>query len=332
MTATHPRRILVAIKHLESMSLPAVLKAAQIARATGADIELFHALAEPVVLDLYRAHKFSAGVIEDQILLRARRTLEEIADRLRVHSIRVRTSVSWDFPAYEAIVRQAIKSKVDLIVAQRYGGRHVAAGLMHLTDWELIKLSPIPVLLVKNPRPYRHPAILAAVDPSHPVAASSRLDRSILQMAGMLSRKLCGKLHAVHAYEFVPLIGAAQNVTGDVIDAIEAQASRRAAASFARLLRPFKIAKARRHLLPATPVTAISSVAKRTQSAIVVMGAVARSGLARIVIGNTAERILDDLTCDLLVIKPPSFKTALPRGQRGAKVKVVSSINMLGYY
>ena len=45
-----------------------------------------------------------------------------LAERPRIHSIRVSVSVGWDFPLYEAIVRQALKSKADLIVCQRYTG------------------------------------------------------------------------------------------------------------------------------------------------------------------------------------------------------------------
>ena len=37
------------------------------------------------------------------------------------------------------------------------------------------------------------------------------------------------------------------------------------------------------------------------------MGAVSRSGLQRIFIGSTAERVLDRLPCDLIVVKRPGF-------------------------
>jgi hypothetical protein len=41
------------------------------------------------------------------------------------------------------------------------------------------------------------------------------------------------------------------------------------------------------------------------------MGAVSRAGLKRVFIGNTAERMLDMLDCDVLVVKPPGFVSAL---------------------
>ncbi len=42
------RRILVAVKELVGKPLPAVLKAAQLARGYGAEVELFHALTSPL--------------------------------------------------------------------------------------------------------------------------------------------------------------------------------------------------------------------------------------------------------------------------------------------
>jgi universal stress protein E len=49
------------------------------------------------------------------------------------------------------------------------------------------------------------------------------------------------------------------------------------------------------------------------------MGAVSRSGLKRVFIGNTAERVLDELPCDVLVVKPPSFKSAVSQRSRGIR-------------
>jgi len=42
-------------------------------------------------------------------------------------------------------VRHASKIEADLIVADQHPGRHTAAGLLHLTDWELLRLSPVRI-------------------------------------------------------------------------------------------------------------------------------------------------------------------------------------------
>jgi hypothetical protein len=47
-----------------------------------------------------------------------------------------------------------------------------------------------------------------------------------------------------------------------------------------------------RILVPEYPIDAIPRVARQARSAIVVLGAISRSGLKRLFIGNTAERLL----------------------------------------
>jgi universal stress protein E len=49
------------------------------------------------------------------------------------------------------------------------------------------------------------------------------------------------------------------------------------------------------------------------------MGAIARSGLKRLLIGNTAERVLDRLACDVLVLKPKQLTKHIPPRRRGAR-------------
>ena len=44
---------------------------------------------------------------------------------------------------------------------------------------------------------------------------------------------------------------------------------------------------------------------------LLVMGTVARSGVKGLVIGNTAEKILDHVDCSVLTLKPPGWKTTV---------------------
>jgi universal stress protein E len=50
-------------------------------------------------------------------------------------------------------------------------------------------------------------------------------------------------------------------------------------------------------------------MANKFDADVIVMGAVARNRLKRIFIGATAERTLEHLPCDLLIVKPDWFHT-----------------------
>jgi len=317
------RRILAAVKDPGARSLPAVNKAVQLARSLAADLELFHAIDSPYYTDMLGMAAQHTQRLECDERSEYLQRLERVAARARLHTGKVSVSAECDYPAYEAIVRRALEIGADLIVAECHAGRRVAQGLLKLSDWELLRLSPVPVLLVKRTRPYHRPTILLALDPSHAFAKPAKLDEEILATGGAVSAALHGTLHAVHAYAT-----ASAGLAGPgPAAALRAQAAAMsAAASLDGALRSADVAPARRHLIPGDPTTAVRDAARRLGADIVVTGAVSRSGLKRAFIGNTAERLLDCLSCDLLIVKPVGFSSSVPRAARGARVVAVEPL------
>ena len=62
------KKILVAIKDIDAKSMPAVRKAAQLAKANGATLELFHALSDTVLVEALDARRISLKDYEAQRL------------------------------------------------------------------------------------------------------------------------------------------------------------------------------------------------------------------------------------------------------------------------
>lgn len=319
------RRILVAVKNPQSRSLPAVGKAAQLAKALDARLELFHAIDTPLYADLPSLERGDIDRIRTEWRNRRQQQLERIAERVRRKGVEVEITVDWDYPVYEAVVRCAVRSGADLIIAERHAGVRVTPWLLHVTDWELLRYSPVPLLIVKTPRTYRRPVVLAAVDPTHAFEKPAKLDHEVLAIGSTIATALRGALHAVHAYAPLPatLLARAAEDPG-AAERLSAQTAKWARTQFERALRSAKIPLQRRHLVGRHPIDAIQDVARQTRAAIVVMGAVSRSGIQRLFIGNTAERVLDDLPCDLLVVKPRGFPNRVPRTKRGARVTVLA--------
>jgi universal stress protein E len=75
---------------------------------------------------------------------------------------------------------------------------------------------------------------------------------------------------------------------------------------------PQGIAADHTRIMLGTAVDLLAEEAERVRADIVVMGAVSRSRLQRLFIGNTAERVLDQLPCDVLIVKPLDFASDLP--------------------
>ena len=306
------RRILFAVKNPDSRRHAGIDKAVDIAKRLGASLELFHAITTPLYVDLESPSGASMEEVRREVLKRRLSQLEAHAARANTADVRVSCKVLWDYPPHEAIVRRARRSGADLIIAECHEGSRLKPWLMHLTDWELLRLSPEPVLLLQNTRRYRRPAILAAVDPAHLHAKPAQLDAEIVTLGEQFAGSLRGSLHAMHA-NYPAFNGALPATTYE-------QQKRKDSADFKAFAEKCGISRARRHEVDGDPVYGIPQIARSMHAQIVVMGAVSRSGLKRFFFGNTAERLLHDLPCDALVVKPPRFKTRLNQRPRGVRV------------
>lgn len=264
-----------------------------------------------------------------ELRARARERLELLAKPLRKRGLKVVTTAVWDYPAYEAIVRRAATTRTDLIVAECQPGKHRAPFLLRLTDWELLRYSPAPVLLVKTPDAYRRPVILSAVDPSHARAKTSKLDEKIVEVSTLLRRTLHGTLHAVHCYDPFPISSTPSDILSSrAASQIGKEQERLARQRLRKATSRAGITTKRQHVSCAFPQGAIQSTASKVGASIVVMGAVSRTGFKRLLIGNTAERVLDDLSCDVLVVKPPHFANRVPRARNGMRFVTSESPQM----
>jgi Domain of unknown function (DUF4136)/Universal stress protein family len=70
---------------------------------------------------------------------------------------------------------------------------------------------------------------------------------------------------------------------------------------------------ANRHLISGHPADAIALGVAQIRADILVLGCISRSGLQRLLIGNTAEQLIYRVPCDLLMIKPVGFSNHMER-------------------
>jgi universal stress protein E len=288
---------------------------------------LFHDIATPLYAETLQGRGIDLASLQREVQTSRREQLERLAARLRRHEIDVDVSADWDYPPAEAIIRKAQRIGADLVVVENHhsssGGssRHPARWLLAYTDWELLRLCPMPVLLVKNRRPYHRPRVLAAVDPTHAYSKPTKLDRQILRTSTQLVHALHGELHALHVYH-PPLAMVPAMPDGPLVDMDSGapELERAAARRLARLVDGFDVQRSHCHLVQGRPADAIPQTVRRERSSILAMGVVSRSGLKRFFIGNTAEFVMDAVASDVLVVKPADFQSRVPRTGRGVQI------------
>jgi universal stress protein E len=221
--------------------------------------------------------------------------------------------VRWDYPAYEGIVRQALRHEPDLLIVQSTRKGAAARLILTHTDFKLIETCPCPLLLIKTARPYSDVSMIVAVDPLRARGKPAALDDAIVESAMKLSKALSGKLLLFHARTPWEDIVRATPALRRIPEVEQADARSAYGESVDIPMREL----ARRHGIPKSRtrdtdgyVTDSLPPLVRAESAdIVAMGAVSRSFLKRAVLGHTAERLLDVLDCDVLIAKAPGFRS-----------------------
>lgn len=264
-----------------------------ITRAESAQIHLVGCGFEEYLHDSYSDFGPDAIAHRKQFIAEMESRLDVFAQTIKNKGFSVDCRVHWTYPRYEQIAREAEELDVDLVVQHAHmrmpGEKH---NLSH-DSWQLIKNCSKPLLLTKDREWLEQPVILAAVDPVHSHHKDEALDYRILDYALLAQQATGGAVHVLHAYsESARPFANAEAIRKTHEDALQL------------LLEGYDFLETCVHLVDETPMNAIVHMQDRLEASITVTGALSRSRLAEMIIGNTASRVLDYLKSDLLIIHP----------------------------
>jgi len=308
------KSILVAIANPHQREQAALAKAAAIAARSGARLTLFNAFMVPPPPSTASGAS-SAEIVRTAAVEREQR-LEKLSRPLRARGIKVTHKVVWDFPAQEAIVRQVLSAKPDLVIAESSRHSRLARIVLANTDWELIRNCPCPVWFVKSQVLPKTPNVLVAVDPRHTHAKPTQLDDRLLAAARLVTEQLGGQVSIGHAFD-PPLLSAPAMIIEPIrlpISPVRARQFEQHTKKMVQgLAKKHGVSTSRQFVAPGDAAHVLPELAEDLNTHLLVMGAVSRSRLRAPFIGNTAEKVIDHVDCDVLIVKPKGFKTAVPR-------------------
>lgn len=299
----HLQQLLVVIDPTQPQQ-PALERAAWIARRSGAALELliceFHgALDGGALFDRSTLEKARASLLEQR-----RDWLERLAEPLRQEGLKVGIEARWGKPLYKMIDARVAELRPDLVLKTAHSHGLLQRLLLSNSSWQLIRHCPAPLWLVKPDREWQGRRLAAALDPTHSADKPASLDRLLIDCTQALGKALGLEDHYLHSYAPLPrtLVFDAELVA-DYEYYVERTGARHRAA-FDALLGQYPIAAPRRHLLQGFAEEALPQFVTDNGIDLLVMGAIARGHLDTALIGHTAERVLEAVDCDLLVIKP----------------------------
>ncbi len=292
------RHVMLAVSNADFVPSPIVDRVGRIARRLQADVELFFSIYEPdAVLPGHHDSPVDAVIaahVED-----AHRRLERIADMFREQGIKTRSCVRWDYPVYEAVIRQVLRHEPGLLVVPARGIGDIGHRTLHYREARLIETCPCPLLLLKTPEVYSKGPIVAAVDPLHAYAAPQELDEVIVGAAKTLSHALAdAPVHLYHA---------------DVPTAASAARREQVSAAVRELAERHDISTANVSIDSGAVEVALPEFARVAHAGAIVMGALSRRYAQRALLGHKAELVLDAVGCDVLVVKPRNFVCPVSR-------------------
>lgn len=313
MARARLRTILVAVADPASSRQPALERGVRLAKALRARLVLLHVAFDPVLSGLPFFDSARLARSRGAEVSRRKQLLERRAKQLRNNDLVADVLVLWQEPAHEAIIRAALREKADLVVIGTHERRANRPPQYRLTDWELMRLCPRP-LLITPARSGKRAAgvVLAALDPSHAHDKPASLDISIARHADVIARALAVECQAVHCMP-------RSAYPPDQSSLPDRRAfDRRMQSRMKQLIAEAGAEMKTVSLLRGSAAQRLPLFARRLPAQILAMGIVSRRWVKRFIIGDTAESIIREVSCDLLLIKPANFRLRLGRTLRQA--------------
>lgn len=294
------QRLLVILNpaELDAQPEPALERAVFLARETGAGLEIF--VSEPRSATYGPASASAPQAAVGDTLARLAAIGAAVTE---AHGLSVATDAVFCRHPFDGIMQKVASTRPDMVVKTTRHDTRLNRTFFNYTDWHLIRACPRPLLLVKSEDPWETRRIVACVDPAHVHSHAETLDEVIVEAAHLLAYRLRGELHIFHSVELMiePVFSLLQP------DSSYALYKRRMGEAhyglLNDLLRRYGIGAERVHLTVGRSTETLVEFTRDIGASLVVMGAVSKGALELLLIGNTAEKVLDDLSCDILVVK-----------------------------
>lgn len=303
---------------------PAFRRAYAMAKSTGAQLLMCLFDHHNAIRAASLLNQEVAQLAKDSFLREKTEWLQDIELDLCEEGLHVTSEVIWGTPLHEQIIAKVTETKPDLVIKDVHFEPLLKRILFNPMDWHLLRSCPSSLLLV-NAHSSKPPSrVIAAVDPTHSWHKAGALNERIMQAAAELAKEFGATLHVVHVFEGLPVMASAEIASlpgyqNEIYEELRASASKQ----FTAFADRHGIIAKNRHLLFGDPANAIAELIENSSTDLVVMGTIYRSGMDRLAMGSTAERMLNQLRCDVLTIKPDDFSAHM--SQRGAPVTAQQS-------
>jgi universal stress protein E len=287
---------------------PGVKYAAELAKANSGRLKIVEMIPDFPWL----TRQFVGGyerVIEDITQAKARH-LDEVAGPFREQGIAVTTKVL-DGRTSVAMIHEVLRDDHDLVIKVAKGQHSRQTGFFGTTATRLLRKCPCPVLILKPDHPCCCERVVAAVSAIFDGGLHAKLNKQIIRLATEAATN--GSPQIVSAWSVYGEDILKDRMNAKELDELRDQAHRHAERKLDDLLIDLNlgIGSENVRVLSGEPAEVISNFVHEHDTDLLVMGTVARAGIAGLLTGNTAEHLLNRVECSVLAIKPEGFVSPL---------------------
>lgn len=245
-------------------------------------------------------------------LLRERR-LEELERLVEPHmnsGLLINTQIGSGKPFIE-LIHAVQRNGYDLLMKAPHPPEGLTERFFYGSfDLHLLRKCPCPVWIDRpeSAHPYRQ--ILAAVDTTE--QSCLELNRFIMDLASSLAEREAAQLHVVQAWRLPGesmLRSGRARIPPSELEQLLADTQQSHRQRLNDLLKDYGLASdsSRVWLVKGNAPYAITSRADDIKADLIVMGTLGRTGLPGLIIGNTAEDVLQTTRSSILAVKPEGF-------------------------
>lgn len=285
-------------------------RAAWIATQYGCDLELL--LCDPMLTVL--GNSFIASTEAQQFVNSIKETqkqiISDVADSISSSDLNIEANILYERPISDAIIARALNNNPKFVVKGTPYHHPAKQATFTYTDWRLIRKLDTPTWLVKPGKWQERPIIVGAVDPAHRHDPQGVIDHKIVEAGKSLSDKCGGHLLLLHTYQRLVEIDAPVTKTFKPIklpiDELDKNIREAHQRQLDTLAEANNIPSDDVHQLPGRMPEILPAFVRTHGANVVIMGAIARTNLKRRIVGSTAEQVLDQLPCDILLVRNSS--------------------------
>lgn len=247
--------------------------------------------------------------LKDQVESK-REWLEALVHPLRDVGYTIDVEVVAFTKLYEEIIKSARKFGADFVFKPLRQHDTIRRVFFTSTDWNLVRLCSVPLLLVNDQPSVHGKPVIAAVDVGDEDEAHKELNEIVLEQANLLARVLASEVHVIYAYG--PAAVASRAAVGDPLAYKIARGKYDEELAVAReLAARHGVTEGNVHLREGVPDIVLDDYAKESGAGVIVLGTVARRGASGFFVGNTAEAALERTDIDVFVVKQADYKSPL---------------------